>query len=112
MNIFFVIFGVLLGYLVIWVLNYWIDRNTNHELEHINESHPKTADDLDELIHSDHYIRHEKFSEDGGPSSPSQLFVAGIVMASAIALHNVPEGMVIGASFAGSGDSGMFPEQA
>ena len=28
------------------------------------------------------------------------LFVAGIVMASAIALHNVPEGMTIGASYA------------
>lgn len=29
------------------------------------------------------------------------LFLAGLVMAAAIALHNVPEGMVIGASFAG-----------
>ena len=28
------------------------------------------------------------------------LFLAGLVMATAIALHNVPEGMVIGASFA------------
>ena len=31
----------------------------------------------------------------------SSLFLAGVVMAAAIALHNVPEGMVIGASFAG-----------
>lgn len=31
------------------------------------------------------------------------LFLAGVVMAAAIALHNVPEGMVIGASFAGGG---------
>nr|WP_326185157.1 ZIP family metal transporter [uncultured Oscillibacter sp.] len=31
----------------------------------------------------------------------SGLFLAGVVMAAAIALHNVPEGMVIGASFAG-----------
>ena len=30
------------------------------------------------------------------------LFVAGIVMACAIALHNVPEGMTIGASFVAS----------
>lgn len=29
------------------------------------------------------------------------LFLAGLVMAAAIALHNIPEGMVIGASFAG-----------
>lgn len=33
------------------------------------------------------------------------LVLAGVVMAAAIALHNVPEGMVIGTSFAG-GDSG------
>lgn len=31
----------------------------------------------------------------------SGLFLAGVVMAAAIALHNVPEGMVIGASFSG-----------
>ncbi len=35
---------------------------------------------------------------DGGRSG---LFWAGVVMAAAIALHNVPEGMVIGAAFAG-----------
>lgn len=37
-----------------------------------------------------------------GQSRPqSGLFLAGVVMAAAIALHNVPEGMVIGASFSG-----------
>jgi ZIP family zinc transporter len=30
------------------------------------------------------------------------LFVAGVVMASAIALHNIPEGMTVGASYAGN----------
>ena len=35
-----------------------------------------------------------------------ELFWAGVVMAAAIALHNLPEGMVIGASFAaGAGDA-------
>lgn len=33
----------------------------------------------------------------------NSLLLAGVVMAAAIALHNVPEGMVIGASFAGGG---------
>lgn len=33
----------------------------------------------------------------------SGLTLAGLVMAAAIAVHNVPEGMVIGASFAGGG---------
>lgn len=36
----------------------------------------------------------------------SGLFLAGVVMAAAIALHNVPEGMVIGASFAGGAGGG------
>ena len=35
----------------------------------------------------------------------SSLLLAGVVMAAAIALHNVPEGMVIGAAFAG-GEAG------
>ena len=107
-SVFFVIGGVLLGYFVVWLLNYWIDRKTNHEIEHIDADHPKTADNLDELIHSDHYARHERESEDGGPSSPYQLFIAGVVMACAIALHNMPEGMVIGASYAREDASGVF----
>lgn len=37
-----------------------------------------------------------------GNQKGGDLFLAGIVMAAAIALHNVPEGMVIGASFARS----------
>ena len=32
-NVFFVVAGVMLGYVVIWVLNVWIDRKTNHELD-------------------------------------------------------------------------------
>lgn len=107
-NIFLVIFGVMLGYSVIWLLNALIDKKTNHEISHIDRNHPKTADDLDELIHSDHYVRHEHESESGGPPDSMQLFVAGVVMACAIALHNVPEGMVIGASYAGSGNKSLL----
>ena len=90
-----VIAAIALGVLVIYWLNDWIDRKTNPEVPHIDAKHPKTADDLNELIHSDHYEQHfvkhdNKFA----------LFVAGVVMACAIALHNVPEGMTIGASYA------------
>ena len=90
-----VIAAIALGVLVIYLLNDWIDRKTNPEVPHIDAKHPKTADDLNELIHSDHYEQHfvkhdNKFA----------LFVAGVVMACAIALHNVPEGMTIGASYA------------
>ncbi len=89
-----VIAGIAAGYVVVWLLNLAIDRVTNHEIEHVDASHPKTADDLDELIHSDHYAVHKE--------SARQLFSAGVIMAAAIALHNLPEGMVIGAAYAGA----------
>ena len=50
-----VIASIALGVAVIYLLNYWIDRKTNPEVPHIDENHPKTADDLNELIHSDHF---------------------------------------------------------
>ena len=34
--------------------------------------------------------------------------MAGVIMACAIALHNLPEGIVIGASYAGDATSGAF----
>ena len=94
-GLFPVILSIALGFIVTYLLNYLIDRTADPEVPHIDANHPKTADDLDELIHFDHleqhYAKHDsKFS----------LFVAGIVMACAIALHNVPEGMTIGASYA------------
>jgi len=90
-----VIAAITLGVVVIFLLNYLIDRRTNPEVPHIDENHPKTADDLDELIHSNHYEQHHAQND-----SAFALFLAGIVMACAIALHNVPEGMTIGASYA------------
>ena len=90
-----VVASIAFGVAVTFFLNYLIDRKTNPEVPHIDSNHPKTADDLDELIHSDHLEQHYARND-----SPLGLFVAGIVMAAAIALHNVPEGMTIGASYA------------
>ena len=90
-----VVTGVLVGYVVIALLNALIDHKTNHEVAHIDENHPKTADSLEELTHANHLKEHRE-----GRQPRSGLFLAGLVMAAAIALHNVPEGMVIGASFA------------
>lgn len=86
--------GILLGYGVVGLLNYMIDRGTNPEVAHVDANHPKTADALDELIHIDHLRVHV--------SSHRDLFTAGIIMASAIALHNFPEGMIIGAAYTGT----------
>ena len=94
-GIWIVVGSIAFGVAVTYFLNYLIDRKTNPEVPHIDANHPKTADDLDELIHSDHLEQH--YARKDGKLS---LFVAGIVMACAIALHNVPEGMTIGASYA------------
>ena len=87
--------AIAFGVAITYFLNYLIDRKTNPEVPHIDENHPQTADDLDELIHSDHLEQHYARRD-----SKLGLFVAGVVMACAIALHNVPEGMTIGASYA------------
>ena len=87
-----VVAAVIVGYGVVYLLNYLIDKRTDIEVAHIDKNHPATADDLDELIHSNHLETHK--------NAKSNLFVAGLVMMTAIALHNLPEGMVIGASYA------------
>lgn len=95
-----VVAGVLFGYFLIYILNVVIDKYANPEVQHIDSLHPKTADNLNELIHSDHYEMHKHNQSD----KKHDLFIAGVVMAFAIALHNLPEGMIIGASYAA--DSG------
>ena len=97
------VIGVFLGYIVIAILNAWIDSKTNDEVIHIDENHPRTADALDELTHINHLHEHRE-----GRQPRSGLFLAGLVMAAAIALHNIPEGMVIGASFARSAQNAII----
>ena len=100
-HVFFVVAMTAVGFAIIYVLNAVIDKKTNPQVKHIDKNHPKTADRLSELIHSDHYDEHKKkYEENKSQRALSQLFIAGLVMAFAIALHNFPEGMVIGASYA------------
>ena len=98
-GVFLVIGGLAAGYIIIALLNAWIDKETNSEVAHIDESHPKTADSLEELTHANHLKEHME-----GRQPRSGLFIAGLIMAAAIALHNIPEGMVIGSSFAKTAD--------
>lgn len=98
----FTVLGIAVGFALVAALNYAIDRSTNREVKHIDTNHPKTADDLDELIHADHLKTHE---EEG---QRSELFLAGVIMAAAIALHNLPEGMVIGAAYVGTNTAGLW----
>ena len=94
-NIFIICGCILFGVLTVYLLNLYIDKHTNIEVRHIGKSHPQTADNLDEIIHSNHLSVHLKRHD-----TKLSLLIAGIIMASAIALHNLPEGMTIGASFA------------
>jgi len=87
-----VVIFTILGYLIVWGLNELIDKKLKKEIPHTSENHPDVHDDLDEMIHADHLSHHKK--------EGTNLFVAGLVMALVIALHNLPEGLVIGASFA------------
>jgi len=96
-NVFIISSGIVIGCVVVYLLNLLIDRMTNREVHHIDLSHPKTADDLDEIIHSNHLSEHMKRHD-----TRISLFIAGMIMACAIALHNIPEGMTIGASYANS----------
>lgn len=93
-NVFIIALGIIFGVAMVYLLNLYIDRVTNHEVRHIGKNHPATADDLDEIIHSNHLSVHMKKRD-----TKLSLFIAGLIMASAIALHNFPEGMTIGASF-------------
>lgn len=90
-----VIGAVALGVALVFALNFAIDRHTKGKVPHSDtDDHPETHDDIDELIHADNLAEQRR---SGG--TPMSLFLAGVVMAAAIALHNIPEGMTIGASF-------------
>lgn len=93
--VFVVCIAVLVGMAVVFLLNWLIDKRTEGEVPHTASSlHPKTHDNIDELSHIDHYNQHLK---ENAPKR--ELWVAGVVIACAIALHNIPEGMSIGASY-------------
>lgn len=91
-GIYWVLGGMSAGIAGVYLLNFAIDHHANSHVPK-EPGHPKTADCPEELIHADHLAEHKR---QGGKLA---LFIAGIVMASAIALHNLPEGMTIGASF-------------
>lgn len=101
--VFVVCIAVLVGMAVVFLLNWLIDKRTEGEVPHTASSlHPKTHDNIDELSHIDHYNQHLK---EHAPKR--ELWVAGVAIACAIALHNIPEGMSIGASYNIDTEGGM-----
>lgn len=97
------------------------DADGQHAHVHGEPAHMH-AHDAEQACHSEPLKQQTAscvHSESGGPdghisehishghhhkrTSHLQLFVAGIVMAAAVAIHNLPEGMSIGAIYAGAG---------
>ncbi|MCQ2815144.1 MAG: ZIP family metal transporter [Bacilli bacterium] len=80
------------GYILVYLINNLIDKRLSKEVPHTSSGHPDLHDDLNEMIHLDHIEVHKK--------NHNSLFVAGLITAIVIALHNLPEGIAIGASYA------------
>ena len=84
---------ILIGYLCTYLLNCWIDKQAHHTHSHGGHSH--SHNHSHETAHSGH---------DNGElcaCGHHTLRTAGLVLAAAVALHNMPVGMAIGAAFAG-----------
>lgn len=92
-NIFPVAASVLAGYLAVWILNRLIGPAPEKR-----RRGKRDAGTRGRYVYADH--------SPGPQESTAELFVSGVVMACAIALHNMPEGMVIGAAYAASPDAG------
>ena len=98
---------LVMGYLCTYLLNCWIDKRAHHSHSH--------GDSHDHHDHHDHHEHHEHHHEAGHLGYDNgemcacghhTLHTAGLVLAAAVALHNMPVGMAIGATFAGSAQGG------
>ena len=118
-------FSTLLGAGIVTFLDYIVDKRSGHSHDFItcqdcdeefihDENHEHCSHE--EEHHQHHGHDHPQLPETGAEAgehcghghhhkktSHLQLFVAGIVMAAGVAIHNLPEGMTIGALYAGEG---------
>ena len=94
-SIFPVIAWILIGYFCTYLLNCWIDKQAHHS--HSHGGHDHHGHDHDH----DHHEAHEDHQEMCACGHHT-LHTAGLVLAAAVALHNMPVGMAIGATFAGA----------
>ena len=98
-----VIVWILIGYFGTYLLNCWIDKQAHHS--HGSHDH---HDHHDHHGHDGHDHHHDHAGEHTDPRQEMcacghhTLHTAGLVLAAAVALHNMPVGMAIGATFAGA----------
>lgn len=103
---------IMIGYLCTYLLNCWIDKRAHHTHSHggqAHEHHEHEHEDEHEHEHEHHHEPHHTLVHDNGElcaCGHHTLHTAGLVLAAAVALHNVPVGMAIGATFAGAAHGG------
>ncbi|MDE6879904.1 MAG: ZIP family metal transporter [Oscillospiraceae bacterium] len=74
---------IMIGYLCTYLLNCWIDKRAHHSHGGHSHGHSHSGRSGEELCACGHHSLH----------------TAGLVLAAAVALHNMPVGMAIGATF-------------
>lgn len=95
--------AVLAGAALVTFLDYIVDKRSGHSQDFI------ICEDCDEEFEHDEHHAHCSEEQHSVPehhhkrASQLQLFVAGLVMAAAVAVHNVPEGMSVGALYVSGG---------
>ena len=99
---------LVIGYLCTYLLNCWIDKRAHHSHGAAHHHHGPHQ-------HEEHHHEPSHSGPDNGEMCACghhTLHTAGLVLAAAVALHNMPVGMAIGATFAGSaqgaGNSGIL----
>lgn len=92
---------ILIGYLCTYLLNCWIDKQAHHTHSHGGREHGHHEHGHE---HGHHHLGHD--NGELCACGHHTLHTAGLVMAAAVALHNVPVGMAIGATFAGAAHGG------
>ncbi len=100
---------IMIGYLCTYLLNCWIDKRAHHTHSHGGHDHDE-HDHGDHEHCRDHTPDHDiHLGTDNGElcaCGHHSLHTAGLVLAAAVALHNMPVGMAIGAAFAGAAREG------
>lgn len=101
---------IMIGFLCTYLLNCWIDKRAHHTHSHGGQEHEHHEHaHEDEHEHEHHHEHHHTLGHDNGElcaCGHHTLHTAGLVLAAAVALHNVPVGMAIGATFAGAAHGG------
>ena len=99
---------IMIGFLCTYLLNCWIDKRAHHTHSHGGHDHADHHGH-DHDSHSRGEARAARLGADNGElcaCGHHTLHTAGLVLAAAVALHNMPVGMAIGATFAGAARDG------